>query len=222
MRNSYLVARAAGTRCVASPLVRGFEDAGRIVNAVNQVEVTPLEEEQTAALRIVPSYPDLPMESVFTRPGATQKPGVYQRMEGKGRVVYFPGDIDRTFWQVLDVDHGKLLRNAVDVGDERGTAGDGRWQRRGGCGGVGAGTFDDGAPGEPDESDDDEGAGAGDSADHAATCDGQNSGGAAGGEGAFAGGGDGRCASHVAGDRAVIDVPGIELHEVVAMDLRPA
>jgi hypothetical protein len=28
-------------------------------------------------------------------------------------VIYFPGDIDRTFWQVLDVDHGKLLRNAV-------------------------------------------------------------------------------------------------------------
>jgi len=33
---------------------------------------------------------------------------------GKGRVVYFPGAIGRTFWQVLSVDHGKLLRNAVD------------------------------------------------------------------------------------------------------------
>lgn len=27
--------------------------------------------------------------------------------------MYFPRDIDRTFWEVLDVDHGKLLRNAV-------------------------------------------------------------------------------------------------------------
>ena len=27
---------------------------------------------------------------------------------------YFPWDIDRTFWEVLSVDHWKLLRNAVD------------------------------------------------------------------------------------------------------------
>jgi hypothetical protein len=28
--------------------------------------------------------------------------------------VYFPWDIDRTFWEVLSVDHFKLLRNAVN------------------------------------------------------------------------------------------------------------
>jgi hypothetical protein len=28
-------------------------------------------------------------------------------------VVYFPWDVDRTFWDVLSFDHAKLLRNAV-------------------------------------------------------------------------------------------------------------
>ncbi len=53
------------------------------------------------------------MEAVFTRP-ATRQPGVFATRVRTGRVVYFPGDIDRTFWEVLDVDHGKLLRNAVE------------------------------------------------------------------------------------------------------------
>jgi hypothetical protein len=28
-------------------------------------------------------------------------------------VVYFPWDVDRTFWEILNVDHGTLLRNSV-------------------------------------------------------------------------------------------------------------
>jgi hypothetical protein len=39
--------------------------------------------------------------------------GVVLRQVGAGRVVYFPWDIGRTFWDVLNVDHGKLIRNAV-------------------------------------------------------------------------------------------------------------
>jgi hypothetical protein len=64
-------------------------------------------------LTVVPTYPDLPMEEVFPRAMKTKEPGVYARRVGNGRVVYFPFDLDRTFWEVLDVDHSKLLRNAV-------------------------------------------------------------------------------------------------------------
>jgi hypothetical protein len=114
MLNSYLNLEKNSAAGAWHPLLRGFEDAGRIINAVNQVEVTPIDQSQFASLRIVPSYPDLPMESVFPRLGGTHSPGAYVQRVGKGRVVYFPGDLDRTFWQVLAVDHGMLLRNAVE------------------------------------------------------------------------------------------------------------
>ena len=54
------------------------------------------------------------MEKVFPRQGQTDISQVFLREYGNGRVVYFPWDIDRTFWEVLAVDHGRLLRNAVD------------------------------------------------------------------------------------------------------------
>jgi hypothetical protein len=44
----------------------------------------------------------------------TDKPGVFLRRAGKGRVVYFPWDIDRVYWEVMVDDHGRLLRNAID------------------------------------------------------------------------------------------------------------
>jgi hypothetical protein len=56
------------------------------------------------------------MEEVFPRVAKTDQPELYAREHGAGRVVYFPWDIDRTFWEVLTPDHGKLLRNAVDWG----------------------------------------------------------------------------------------------------------
>ena len=95
------------------PLLTGFEDATRIINGTRCVTVTPLNPDAHAPLELVPSYPDLPMEEVFTRPVKTRQPGVLVREFGRGRVVYFPADIDRTFWEVLDVDLAKLLRNAV-------------------------------------------------------------------------------------------------------------
>jgi hypothetical protein len=54
------------------------------------------------------------MEEVFPRVKQTDIPEVFARESGKGRVVYFPWDIDRTFWEVLSPDHWMLLRNAVE------------------------------------------------------------------------------------------------------------
>ncbi|MBT9331566.1 beta-galactosidase trimerization domain-containing protein [Acidipila sp. 4G-K13] len=114
MLNSYLMLEKDPATNGYHPLLRGLEDATRIINAVNQVDVTAAGESVAPPLRIVPTYPDLPMEYVFVPAGGSRDPGVFVRQAGRGRVVYFPGDIDRTFWEVLDTDHGTLLRNAVE------------------------------------------------------------------------------------------------------------
>jgi hypothetical protein len=113
MLNSYLTLEKDPQTGRYHPLLSGFEDATRIINGVNMVHVSPANEAAHSPLTIVPTYPDLPMEEVFPRPVTTRNPGVYIRQAGRGRIVYFPMDIDRTFWEVLDVDHSKLLRNAV-------------------------------------------------------------------------------------------------------------
>jgi hypothetical protein len=80
---------------------------------VHRVEVEAVAPGANPPLTLIPSYPDLPMEKVFPRVPKTGVAQVFLREPGRGRVVYFPGDIDRTFWEVLSADHFKLLRNAV-------------------------------------------------------------------------------------------------------------
>ena len=113
MLNSYLALKKEPAAHSHHALLTGFEDATRIINAVHQVDVKPRTTTRVSPLEIVPSYPDLPMEAVFPPPVTTHNPGVFLNASGRGRVVYFPGDIDRTFWDVLDVDHAHLLRNAI-------------------------------------------------------------------------------------------------------------
>ena len=108
MQNSYL--RIEGRH----ELLRGLEGVERIINGVSRVYTKASAPYPNPPLTLIPSYPDLPMEEVFARVERTDQPEVYARETGGGRVVYFPWDIDRTFWEVLSVDHGKLLRNAVD------------------------------------------------------------------------------------------------------------
>jgi len=94
------------------PLLAGLEDASRIIHGVKRVEIRTAPGLR-APLMTVPSYPDLPMEEVYQRDTGTNIPGVMLRSAGAGRVAYFPWDIDRTFWEVMNQDHGIVLANAV-------------------------------------------------------------------------------------------------------------
>ncbi len=113
MTNSYLRLETDPSTGKRHPLLAGLEDAQRIVNGVSRLHTKPAAGYHSP-LTLIPSYPDLPMEEVFPRVEKTDIPELYFHETGEGRVVYFPWDIDRTFWEVLAVDHWKLLRNAVD------------------------------------------------------------------------------------------------------------
>ncbi len=113
MQNSYLTLQPDPVTGKFHSLLTGIEDATRIINGVNRVVVKGAPDAGPSPLTVVPSYPDLPMEEVYVRPSTRKDPGVFLREVGKARVVYFPIDIDRTFWEILCVDHGKVLRNAV-------------------------------------------------------------------------------------------------------------
>ncbi len=106
MQNSYLHLEHP------HPLLQGFEGTTRVINGVARVHTTSTHG-GSAPLTVIPSYPDLPMEDVYPRVGHTDIPAVHLSEMGKGRVVYFPWDLDRTFWEVLAGDHLRLLHNAV-------------------------------------------------------------------------------------------------------------
>ncbi len=96
----------------AHPLLDGMANVGRIVHGVTRVEIR-VPAGLRAPLMTVPTYPDLPMEEVYERDPRTDIPGVMVRSVGSGRVVYFPWDIDRTFWELMNQDQGIVLANAV-------------------------------------------------------------------------------------------------------------
>lgn len=112
MKNSYLRLKSDPQTKQFHPVLKDLEDAYRIINTVYKVNVKP-NENFPAPVTLIPTYPDLPMEDVYPRVGETDTRELYLREFGKGRVAYIPGDIERSYWQIMSEDHGKLLRNTI-------------------------------------------------------------------------------------------------------------
>lgn len=112
LQNSYLRLKEDVATKKFHPVLKELEEAYRIINSTWQVKVTP-RMEFPEPVTLIPTYPDLPMEDVYPREPETHICGLYLRELGQARVAYFPGDIDRAFWQILSADHSKLLRNTI-------------------------------------------------------------------------------------------------------------
>lgn len=112
MHNSYLRLKEDPSTKQFHPILHGLEDAYRIINTIHQVNVKPTVT-FPSPVTIIPTYPDLPMEDVYPRIADSGIRGVYLRETGDSRVAYIPGDIDRSFWQLMTRDHSVLLRNVI-------------------------------------------------------------------------------------------------------------
>jgi len=112
MQNSYLRLKADPATNHFHPVLKDLENAYRIINSIYRVKVTPADG-FPSPVTLIPTYPDLPMEDVYPRKPETDIRELYLKEYGKGRIAYFPGDIDRSFWQIMSVDHGRLLRNTI-------------------------------------------------------------------------------------------------------------
>jgi Hypothetical glycosyl hydrolase 6 len=113
MQNSYLSLDTDPATGARHSVLQGLEGTPRIINGVFRLAVRPTVDFPTP-VTLIPTYPDLPMEDVYPRVGHTTTRELYLREIGKSRVVYIPWDIDRTLWDVMCVDHLRLLRNAIE------------------------------------------------------------------------------------------------------------
>jgi hypothetical protein len=110
MQNSYLRFKNDPVTKQFHPVLEGLEDAFRVINFIYRVKVKPAAD-FPSPVTLIPSYPDLPMEDVYPRIPDTDTRELYLREYGKGRVAYFPGDADRSFWEIMNTDHLQLLDN---------------------------------------------------------------------------------------------------------------
>jgi hypothetical protein len=64
-------------------------------------------------LTVVPPYTAYPPELSYPSVPRTDEPAVVVKERGSSRLIYFPGDIDRTAWRSGNTDLSRLLQNSV-------------------------------------------------------------------------------------------------------------
>ena len=62
---------------------------------------------------MVPGYVAYPPELSYPPTPHTDEPGIVAIEKGRSRLVYFPGDIERTMWRSGNTDLNRLLINSI-------------------------------------------------------------------------------------------------------------
>jgi hypothetical protein len=91
-------------------ILNGFSDTTWIAGAQNRVPLKPV---QSPVATVVPGFVRYPPELAYPTQRQTDEPAVVLRESGKSRTVWFPGDIERTYWMTGHSDLLRLLHNAI-------------------------------------------------------------------------------------------------------------
>ena len=91
-------------------ILTGFTNTNWIPGAEHRLPVRAV---ASPVLTVVPGYPAYPPELSYPSKSNTDEPAVVLREQGNSRLVYFPGDIDRTLWRSGHTDLSRLIRNSV-------------------------------------------------------------------------------------------------------------
>ena len=91
-------------------ILRGFADTNWIPGAEHRVPVKPVDQ---PVLTVVPGYTAYPPELSYPRQSHTDEPAAVIRENGGSRLIWFPGDVDRSLWKSGHNDISRLVQNSV-------------------------------------------------------------------------------------------------------------
>jgi hypothetical protein len=91
-------------------ILTGFSNTNWIPGAENRLPVAPVD---GPILTVVPGFVAYPPELSYPLQARTNEPAVVLRQKAKSRLIYFPGDIERTMWRSGHTDLARLLQNSI-------------------------------------------------------------------------------------------------------------
>jgi hypothetical protein len=91
-------------------ILAGFDDTGWIPGGAYRL---PVRAAGQPVLSVVPAYTAYPPELSYAPVSRTDEPAVIVRESGGSRLVYFPGDLERSAWRSGHTDLSRLIQNSV-------------------------------------------------------------------------------------------------------------
>jgi hypothetical protein len=91
-------------------ILNGFDDTNWIPGGGYRL---PVKAGGPLVLSVVPAHTAYPPELSYAPVERTDEPAVVVRDNGRSRLIYFPGDIERAAWRSGHTDLGRLLQNSV-------------------------------------------------------------------------------------------------------------